>query len=369
MSERYIGLISGTSMDAIDAALVEFGEGLCQIVATHSHPIAKETLEGLRLIVDHPDHVALDKLGQLDVLLGREFAAAANELIRSSGADPAGISAIGSHGQTVYHAPGGAVPFTMQLADPNVIAQETGITTVADFRRRDVAVGGQGAPLVPAFHQAVFGDSLEPRAVCNIGGIANLSLMIPGQTLSGFDTGPGNALMDAWTRLQRGRSHDQDGKWAASAEPDEKLLSTLLEYEYFDRPAPKSTGIEEFNLAWLQKRLDGLPRPVSPPVVQSTLCQLTAETIATSLTRSCPQAGALYLCGGGAHNNALVARLKARLGDWRLETTDALGLGVDWVEAAAFAWLASRTMTGLAGNVPEVTGARSEVVLGGVYPA
>ena len=369
MTGKFIGLISGTSMDAIDAALVEIGDGTCRITATHSQPISGQALEDLRGIIDHPDHVSMEKLGQLDVLLGRDFAAAANELIRLAGERPEAIRAIGSHGQTVHHSPRGPLPFTMQLADPNVIAAATGVTTVADFRRRDVAIGGQGAPLVPAFHQAVFAHPSEPRAVCNIGGIANLSLMVPGEPLSGFDTGPGNTLMDAWTRLQRGRSHDQGGEWAASAEADDNLLSKLLEYDYFALPAPKSTGVEEFNLAWLQKRLDELPAAVPPPVVQSTLCQLTIETIAAALETSCPRIGGLYLCGGGAHNQTLVSRLRSRLPDWRLETTDALGIGVDWVEAAAFGWLASRTLAGLTGNVPAVTGARSEAVLGAVYHA
>lgn len=369
MSEQYIGLISGTSMDAIDAVLVELGEGTCRIKASHSHAISAETLDRLHAVVRHPDQIPVEKLGELDALLGRDFATAANELIRLSGENRQAIRAIGSHGQTVYHSPRDPVPFTMQLGDPNLIAEGTGITTVADFRRRDMAAGGEGAPLVPAFHEAVFGDPSEPRVVCNIGGIANLSLMMPGRPVTGFDTGPGNTLMDAWIRLQRGRKLDQDGEWAATADPDEELLATLLDYEYFQKSPPKSTGVEEFNLAWLQRRLEEYPRAVSPPAVQSTLCQLTVETISVSLTRACPQPGSIYLCGGGAHNTNLVSRLRERLDGWRLDTTDALGIGVDWVEAAAFAWLASRTVAGLAGNVPEVTGAGREVILGGIYPA
>jgi len=369
LSDLYIGLISGTSMDAIDAALLEIGDDGCRIRATHSQPISRDALAELRQLVDHPDHVTLEKLGQLDVRLGRDFATAANALLRAAGHDRKDIRAIGSHGQTIFHAPRGPFPFTMQIADPNIIALETGITTVADFRRRDVALGGQGAPLVPAFHRAIFASSGEPRAACNIGGIANLTVMLPGRPLSGFDTGPGNTLMDAWTRLKRGHPHDTGGEWAASAPPDPGLLGMLLDYDYFKREAPKSTGVEEFNLGWLEKRLDRIRNPLSPATIQSTLCQLTAETVATELTRACPQPGGLYLCGGGAHNRTLVARIEALLAGWRIDTTEALGIGVDWVEAAAFAWLASRTIEGLPGNVPEVTGARSATILGAVYPA
>ncbi len=367
MPEQYIGLISGTSMDAIDAVLVEIGPGTCRIKATHSQPISAEALDSLRAVVAHPDQVPVERLGELDALLGRDFAAAANQLIRISGEDRQAVRAIGSHGQTVFHSPRGPVPFTMQLGDPNLIAEHTGITTVADFRRRDLAAGGEGAPLVPGFHETVFGDPSGPRAVCNIGGIANLSLIVPGQPVSGFDTGPGNALMDAWIRLQRGSEFDENGDWAATAEPDENLLARLMEYEYFDRSPPKSTGVEEFNLAWLQRHLEEVADNVAPAAIQSTLCQLTAETIARSLTRACPQAGSIFLCGGGAHNRTLVRRLGERLDGWHLGTTDDLGIGVDWVEAAAFAWLASRTLAGLPGNVPEVTGADRKVVLGGIY--
>jgi len=369
LSDLFIGLISGTSMDAIDAVLVEIGDAGCRLRATHSQSISREALSELRSIVDHPDHVSLERLGQLDTLLGRDFAAAAGALLAASGTDRKDIRAIGSHGQTVFHAPGGRLPFTMQIADPNIIASETGITTVADFRRRDVALGGQGAPLVPAFHQAVFGSSDEPRAACNIGGIANLTMMMPGQPTSGFDTGPGNTLMDAWTRLKRGHPHDADGQWAASSDPDMGLLARLLDYDYFSRPPPKSTGVEEFNLGWLQKRLDRVRDPLSAGTVQSTLCQLTAETIASSLIRACPEPGGLYLCGGGAHNATLRARIAAQLPGWRIETTESLGIGVDWVEAAAFAWLASRTIAGLTGNIPEVTGAASAAILGGIFSA
>ena len=369
MSERYIGLLSGTSMDAIDAVLVRIGEDGCTVDATRSHPIAPETLSGMRRLVEHPEDAGLEVLGELDVALGREFGEAALELLDDIRVAPGDVRAIGSHGQTVMHSPRLDNPFTMQIGDPNVIAVTTGITTVADFRRKDLALGGQGAPLVPAFHKAVFGSPEEHRAVLNLGGIANLTLLQPDGGIAGFDTGPGNTLMDAWTRRHQGLPYDEHGSWAASAPLHDGLLQDLLSHEYFDRPPPKSTGIEEFNLLWLQGILDSLAKPVAPESVQATLCELTAISVASSLAASCPASGRLFLCGGGARNQALVQRLGAHLETWRIEPTDALGIGADWVEAAAFAWLAHRRLANLPGNVPAVTGASREAVLGAIYPA
>lgn len=367
MTDRYVGLMSGTSMDAIDAVLVAIDEQGCRLEAARSHPMSEQTLAALRRLIEHPEEAGLETLGELDVALGGEFADAASALLAEAGVEARTVRAIGSHGQTVLHAPRGPRPFSMQIGDPNVIVARTGITTVADFRRRDIALGGEGAPLVPAFHKAVFGSPDEYRAVLNIGGVANLTLLPPDGSISGFDTGPGNTLMDNWTRRQRGRPYDDDGRWAASAEADEPLLESLLAHEYFQRPAPKSTGVEEFNLVWLQEILDGLPRPVAPDRVQATLCELTARSVAAALTEACHGAGRLLLCGGGARNGALVERLGARLPAWRIEPTDAIGIGADWVEAAACAWLAYRRLAGLPGNVPAVTGASREAVLGGVY--
>ena len=356
-------------MDGIDAALLEIDDDACRMIATHSAAIPRNALASLRSLVEHPDQTDLPELGALDVALGKAFANAALGLMEKAGVSAGSVRAIGSHGQTIFHRPKGDHPFTMQIADPNVIAATTGVTTVADFRRRDLALGGQGAPLVPAFHAAVFASSEEPRAVLNLGGIANLTLLIPGMSVTGFDTGPGNALMDAWIRRNLGRKHDDNGEWAASAEPNRELLAVLMEHEYFARTPPKSTGVEEFNIAWLQGELDRLKSILSPVVIQSTLCALTARTVADALRRACPAPGGLYLCGGGAHNSTLVDRLRDALPDWRLSATDSLGIGVDWVEAAAFAWLASRTLAGRPGNLPSVTGASAETVLGAIYPA
>ncbi len=369
MTESFIGLISGTSMDAIDAVLVEMDGPEIRIDTTHSHAIPDGPLQVLRRIVEHPELIDLSQVGELDVALGHAFSSAALELIEKAGRRPGSISAIGSHGQTLLHSPHGEWPFTMQIGDPNVVAADTGITTVADFRRRDVALGGQGAPLVPAFHHAVFSTPDEPRAVLNVGGIANLTLLLPGVDVIGFDTGPGNNLMDAWTRRAQGQPYDKDGEWGASAACDSRLLEVLLEHEYFLRPPPKSTGPEDFHLTWLQHRLDSVETPLSAATIQATLCELTATTVARALEQTAPKPGGLYVCGGGAHNRALMQRLSSRLPDWRLETTESLGIGVDWVEAAAFAWLAHRTVNSLPGNLPAVTGATREVVLGAIYPA
>ncbi len=366
MSRYYIGLISGTSMDGIDSVLASFDDG-CQIHATRSHPMTASTLTHLRHLVEHPDEAGLARVGALDTALGQDFAAAAMAVLEAGGVAAETVLAVGSHGQTVYHSPAGPEPFSIQLGDPNIIAVLTGIPTVADFRRRDIALGGEGAPLVPAFHQAMFRDPDQPRAVINIGGIANVTVLVPGADVSGFDTGPGNTLMDAWTRLNRGQPYDAGGDWAASADPDEALLEALMAHPFFARPGPKSTGIEDFNMSWLQGVLDDLRQPPKPESVQATLCALTARTAADAIRRACPDQGTLFLCGGGAHNRTLTRQIAEGLEDWQIESTDALGIGVDWVEAAAFAWLAHRNLAGLPGNIPAVTGASREAVLGSVF--
>jgi len=366
MSRYYIGLISGTSMDGIDAVLASFDDG-CKVHTACSHPMTESTLTGLRHLVQHPDEAGLARVGALDTALGHDFAAAALAVLEASGIAPESVHAVGSHGQTVYHSPAGPQPFSLQLGDPNIIAVLTGIQTVADFRRRDIALGGEGAPLVPAFHQAMFSHPDEPRAVLNIGGIANVTVLVPGTDVSGFDTGPGNTLMDAWTRLNRGKPYDADGDWAASADPDEALSEALMAHPFFARPGPKSTGIEDFNMSWLQSVLDDLRQPPAPEAVQATLCSLTARTIADSMRRACPDPGTLFLCGGGAHNRTLTRQIAEGLEGWRIEPTDTLGIGIDWVEAAAFAWLAHRNLAGLPGNIPAVTGASREAVLGSVF--
>ena len=312
----------------------------------------------------------VERMGELDMALGELFAAAANAVIKKSGLAPKDIRAIGSHGQTIRHRPRAAHPFTLQIGNPSVIAERTGITTVADFRARDIAAGGQGAPLVPAFHRHVFHSPQRHRVIVNIGGIANITCLPAdaAQPVTGFDTGPGNTLLDQWIRHRQGRSHDDNGQWAAAGRASNELLEQLLADPYFAAPPPKSTGREHFNLEWLQGHLKRLAAPPADADVQATLMQLTAGTIAGAIRRFLPETQEAYVCGGGAHNRALMAALTGNLSGIKVATTEALGLPPDWVEAAAFAWLAHQALQGQPGNVPSVTGAKRAVILGGIYP-
>ena len=363
MSELYAGLISGTSIDGVDAALVEFGNRDCTLVQSCTTPYPARLHERVRALIDDPE-TTLAELGAVDVALGRFFARCANELIDAAGVERAAVRAIGHHGQTVFHEPGGPEPFTMQLGDPNSLAALTGLATVADFRRLDLACGGQGAPLVPAFHEWLFGADEELRVVVNIGGIANVTVLDPGKRTSGFDTGPGNTLLDGWIRRCRRRDHDVDGRWAASGTVDAALLARFRTEPYFALQPPKSTGRELFNLGWVDRHLEDLPCLPDRPDVQATLAELTATTIAGALQALRP--GRLIVCGGGAHNGDLIGRLASRA-ECPVESSDAYGIGPDWVEAAAFAWLARARIDGTPGNVPTATGADRKLVLGGLY--
>ncbi len=364
---RYLGLISGTSMDGIDAALVELGEHACTTLATRSHDYPAELRDRLLTASQRPSSVTVDELGRLDHAVGASFRDAALELIELAGADPASIRAIGSHGQTIRHLPGDAEPFTLQIGDPNLIATGTGITTVADFRRADVALGGEGAPLAPGFHQWLFDDEKTARVVLNIGGFANVTVLAgTGAAVTGFDTGPGNSLLDAWHREHMGGPFDAGGDWAASGVVDDTLLRACLADPYFAAAPPKSTGFEYFNLEWLAQRLgEGNATPVD---VQATLMALTVMSIKDAINDCAPGTDEILVCGGGAHNEALMRSLADALRPVVVRSTEESGLHPDWVEAAAFAWLASRTLSGLTGNLPEVTGAERAAVLGCVYP-
>lgn len=365
--ELYIGLISGTSADAIDAALVALGPAP-QLLHALSLPYPPQLRERvLALIHDEDGVVGLDELGSIDVEIGHAFAHAARTLLLQSGIDASRVRAIGSHGQTIRHRPRRDVPFTTQMGDPNVIAEATGITTVSDFRRRDVAAGGEGAPLVPAFHACVLADGRESRAVLNLGGIANLTLLPVRGDVAGFDTGPANALLDAWTQRQRGLSHDANGGWAATGRCDPVLLDRLLADGYFTRRPPKSTGREEFSLAWLDLALHG-HRGLEAADVAATLVELTARSVAQALRATLPSAARVIACGGGVHNAFLMQRLQSALGATPLESSAAHGIDPDFVEAMAFAWLAQRTLAGLPGNLVQVTGAAGPRVLGGIWP-
>ncbi|MEK7322590.1 MAG: anhydro-N-acetylmuramic acid kinase [Pseudomonadota bacterium] len=368
MNGHYIGLMSGTSMDAVDAVLVEFSSGVPTLRAHHGQSIPTE-LRARLLAVNHGENTTVARIGELDARMGRLFAETVQALLRESGMAARDIRAIGSHGQTIYHCPDGDTPTSVQIGDPNLIAELTGITTVADFRRRDIAAGGQGAPLVPAFHQAVFRAAHEDRVVANIGGIANITVLprAEDQAVRGFDTGPGNALMDYWIKTHRGEDLDEDGCWAATGQAHAALLEMLLDDAYFSRQPPKSTGREYFHPAWLNTALSRLASSIAPADVQATLCELTAVTLTEAINEHAPVTQRVLICGGGAYNKTLMTRLASLLAPRPVESTIAFSIPPEWVEGLAFAWLARQTLLGLPGNIPSVTGARRAVVLGGIY--
>jgi anhydro-N-acetylmuramic acid kinase len=360
----YLGLISGTSMDAIDAALVDFDTAPLSIIATSATPFAPELKRRISALIDQADRVALDEIGQIDVELGRAFAQAALALMQSAQIGADRVAAIGSHGQTLRHRPDLGVPFTWQIGDPNTLAEMTGVSVVADFRRRDVAAGGQGAPLLPVFHDQVFRSNSEDRVIANLGGISNITILTQGSSVTGFDTGPANRLLDAWIARHQGKEFDAAGAWAASGRVDDTLLNELLDEPYLRLAPPKSTGRELFNLPWLENKLGLFARP--PRDVQATLQQFTARTLAAAVRQYAPGA-ALYVCGGGAHNLALRHAIAALIAPNPVASTAALGLDPDYVEAVAFAWFAKRTLQGLTSSAGSVTGAKGARILGGVY--
>jgi anhydro-N-acetylmuramic acid kinase len=367
--------MSGTSADGIDAALVRFDDadgaphGALVLGRTYAwDPLLRERLvaigQGARID-------SLDEVGTLDVRIAEAFADAALGLLAEAGVSPGAVAAIGSHGQTLRHRPDGAAfdgrhPFTLQLGDGNVIAERTGITTVADFRRRDVAAGGHGAPLVPAYHAAALQAADENRAVLNLGGIGNFTLLPASGAVRGFDTGPANALMDAWCQRHFGQAFDHDGAIATRGTVDAGLLERLLDEPWFALPPPKSTGREQFHLDWVESRLAGGERVED---VQATLLELTAVTVCQALRREQPDTRRVLVCGGGVRNGALMARIGLLLPEAAIASTADVGLDPDYVEAMAFAWLARQTLAGAPGNLPAVTGARGPRVLGAIYPA
>lgn len=366
----YIGLMSGTSMDGIDAALVTFGDRRVELIHCSRLDYPEALRQWLFQAIRTPAECAVDRIGQLDHWVGECFRDAALKLLDEAAVAATSVRAIGSHGQTLRHQPRAARPFTLQIGDPNIIAAGTSITTVADFRRRDVAAGGEGAPLAPAFHHWLFSQAGSVRAVLNIGGIANVTMLAESiDEVTGFDTGPGNTLLDSWIRDHQGKPYDAGGAWSRSGAVSEPLLAAMLDDPYFTQAPPKSTGFEYFNRSWLKGRLDspGVPA-VSDADVQATLAELTARTVATSLLAHAPDIETVLVCGGGVHNDDLVARLKEYLTGSDVRSTEEFGLHPDWVEAVAFAWLAMRCLGGEPGNIPRVTGASRPQVLGGIYP-
>ena len=363
----YIGLMSGTSADGIDGALVDVTDDGFRLLATRSRrhsPAVKASIESV--IRSYPD-VEDTEIERLDEQLGTDFARLAAELIEDAGPG-AGITAIGSHGQTIYHGPEDDPPVTVQVGDPQRIADLTGVTTVGNFRANDLRAGGQGAPLAPAFHNAMFRGGGAGRMVVNIGGIANVT-RLPADTnasVTGFDTGPGNTLMDQWCCAHTGNAYDAGGEWAARGRAAEAFVQALLADPYFAAPPPKSTGREYFHLEWMKARYPGW-RDENPADIQAGLLEVTARSISEAINRVSGDAVYdTYVCGGGAHNAALMARLGAMM-TGKVSTTEALGLSPDWVEACAFAWLAHRRMQGRPGNLPSVTGASREVLLGEIH--
>lgn len=360
-TDYFIGLMSGTSLDGIDAALVDFAGPQPRLVAALClpfEPALRAELLTLQSTQEQELHRAALAANDLSIASAR----AVTTLLTQAGVAPGEIKAIGHHGQTIRHRP--ELGYTLQIGNHALLAELTGISVVGDFRSRDVAAGGQGAPLVPAFHQAIFGSPSETRVIVNIGGIANLTVLDPHQTVRGWDSGPGNMLMDYWIGQHQGQAYDADGAWAATGQVREELLNHLLADPYFTLPAPKSTGRDLFNADWLQRHLLQAQWPAAD--VQATLCALTACSIADAARST--QAATLYLCGGGAHNATLRRMLASRLPGTTIQTTADLGVDPDWLEAMAFAWLARTCLQHEPANLPAVTGAKGPRILGAIWP-
>jgi anhydro-N-acetylmuramic acid kinase len=362
--QLYLGVMSGTSLDGLDIALIEMRER-AHLRGQLYLPMPADLRQEL-LSLCSPGHDEIARSALAEQRWARLAAAGIHTLLKQQGLEPNQIRAIGSHGQTVRHEP--AQGISVQIGNPALLAELTGICVVSDFRRRDVAAGGQGAPLVPAFHQSLFENGRDARAVLNIGGFSNLTLLAPEQEVRGFDCGPGNVLLDAWIGKCQGLDLDADGRWAASGAISFELLRDLLDTPYFKTQGPKSTGRELFNLAWLEQRLRNHPH-VAAADVQATLLELTAKSIADALLSAQPQTREVLVCGGGAQNSALMRRLAAHLPDCQVKSTLDYGVPPDWVEAMAFAWLAHCCLENIPGNRPSVTGATGLRILGAIYPA
>lgn len=363
MPEYYVGLMSGTSLDGVDAALADCSTPALRLVSSH-HASFTPALRAELLALQFSGTDELHRAALAANALAAAYAQSVKDVLAVAGIAPAAVAAIGCHGQTVRHRPDAG--YTTQLANPALLAELTGITIVADFRGRDIAASGQGAPLVPAFHCAVFRAAATHRVIVNIGGIANLTDLPPAGDVRGFDCGPGNILMDAWIERIQGLAFDRDGAWAASGKVLPALLGRLLAEPYFDRMPPKSTGRDLFNLAWLRSHLAGSEMSAD---VQATLLELTAFSIARAIGQFCPDAREVYLCGGGARNRRLAEGIANKLAKLPVAPTDKLGIAAEWVEALAFAWLAQQTLKGEPANLPAVTGARGRRILGAIYRA
>lgn len=368
---RFIGLMSGTSLDGVDGVLAEFIDAGSPRVLAHRHHPFDDSLRAALLQLNQPSEGELHRAALASNAVARCYAAVVTELLVSAGATAAEISAIGAHGQTVRHRPHefDGTGYTVQLLNGHLLAELAGIDVVCDFRGRDLAAGGQGAPLVPAFHAALFGCAGEDIGVLNLGGIGNLTLLAASGVVLGFDCGPGNALMDEWCETHRGQRFDEGGRWASGGTVHPGLLAALLADPFFAQRPPKSTGRDLFHRGWLEAALGQVPVLPSPQDVQATLAELTARAAAEALRRLAPATRRLLVCGGGAFNQHLMGRIAALLADVAIQTTDARGLPPDQVEALAFAWLAQEFVHRRPGNLPSVTGAKGPRVLGSLCPA
>jgi len=371
LPELYIGLMSGTSMDGIDAVLVDFSQAAhsgaqAKLINTHSHPWPKAIQQALVKARDIPDD-ELSSLSSVDLQVAKIFAEACVRVLENTPFNTLDIIAIGNHGQTIRHRPDIDKPFSLQLGNAQRIAGLTGIDVISDFRTTDIKAGGQGAPLAPAFHQAVFHHDKINRVIVNIGGIANITVLPKDkkQAVTGFDCGPGNTLMDAWVLKHKQQNYDAEGTFAASGKTNAMVLAKLLMDDYFQLAPPKSTGFEYFNLEWLAKHID---TEMDIADIQSTLCDLTATSIIRAINQYTDVTDEIIICGGGAHNKELMRRLQA-ITKCPVTTTEVLGIHPDWVEAMAFAWLAYQHNHQLTGNLPSVTGANKAVILGNKTPA
>ncbi|SFM96291.1 anhydro-N-acetylmuramic acid kinase [Nitrosomonas communis] len=361
----YIGIMSGTSLDGIDVALVDFNFPTPSLIETY-FLVYDQYLREKLLALNQVGYDELHRAALLSNQLSRLYADAVEGLLSKSGVSSQNITAIGCHGQTVRHCPQSERAYSIQLGNAALLSELTGITVVADFRSRDIAAGGQGAPLVPAFHQVIFGHTEKHRIIVNIGGIANITSLSPRREVIGFDCGPGNILMDAWCLQHTGSLYDHNGYWAETGCIIPELLEALLAFPFFSLPPPKSTGREIFNSEWLNSYLHGKE---SPRNVQATLLKLSVETIAQSIWLHFPEAEEIYVCGGGARNGKLIDELKTALSGKEVNLTDVLGVDADWMEAFAFAWLAKQTINKVPGNLPAVTGAQGCRILGAIYTA
>lgn len=362
-SDLYIGIMSGTSLDGVDAALVDLSQTSPRLVSTHYQPYAAQLKKAL-LALHQAAHNELHQSQLIASILAHEYAKATQSLLEKAGVGAESVQAIGCHGQTVRHCPEHG--YSVQLTNAALLAELSDINVVSDFRSRDIAAGGQGAPLVPAFHDHVLRSPNIHRAILNIGGIANLTDLAPHKDASGFDTGPGCLLLDAWIARHKNELYDKDGAWAASGKIIPALLQNLLADPFFAATPPKSTGRDLFNLAWLEKHLNG---DEAAEDVQATLLAFTGESIAAAVKNFCAGTAEIYVCGGGAHNKALLSHLQGALPHCNIQKTEVLGIAADWMEAIAFAWLAQQTMHLHPANLPAVTGAKHPCILGAIYPA